>query len=220
MAATASFVPENAFPQIKAVVGPVRSIVFEGLALLMSKPAAEFSDEDVARVENCSEVLRQASDMLDKDIPTHFGSGRMNWPAELKAAVASSARLISEVNSRLRTALDGAREGREISDSLRSLLTFTQTKMRPEVDTLFDMLTTYFNDHSRQTAADDRELIKSAMQQIDNISMSINLISLNASVEAARAGEAGKGFAVIAAEIQSLSSESKKAVDSIRQRLA
>jgi len=65
----------------------------------------------------------------------------------------------------------------------------------------------------------ERNLITSAIAQIDHISTSINMISVNASVEAARAGEFGKSFAVIAAEIQSLSSQSKQAIQKIRNDL-
>ena len=45
---------------------------------------------------------------------------------------------------------------------------------------------------------------RDAMAQIDRISRSVRLISLNASVEAARAGDAGRGFSVIAGEIKTL----------------
>ena len=64
------------------------------------------------------------------------------------------------------------------------------------------------------------KVIETAIAEIDHISRSVNLISLNASVEAARAGEAGKGFAVIAAEIQELSAKAQAAVKNVRARLA
>ena len=71
--------------------------------------------------------------------------------------------------------------------------------------------------------ADARDLNQSdatAVEQIDLITGQINLIAINASIEAARAGEVGKGFAVIAAEIQELSRQSKAALDRIRAELA
>lgn len=54
---------------------------------------------------------------------------------------------------------------------------------------------------------------------ISDIAEQTNLLSLNASIEAARAGDQGKGFAVVANEVRNLSSQSTKAVDSIRSFL-
>lgn len=74
----------------------------------------------------------------------------------------------------------------------------------------------------KQTDACDRRLISALerfsdltekasrqIEQMNNISDQVKLISLNARIEAARAGEAGKGFAVVAEEIQKLSKQSE-----------
>ena len=75
------------------------------------------------------------------------------------------------------------------------------------------------DDYWRADEKKNKGLMESAFSEIDYISTSINLISINASVEAARAGEAGKGFAVIASEIQQLSWRSKQAVEKVRTSL-
>ena len=53
--------------------------------------------------------------------------------------------------------------------------------------------------------------------QIEAISATTRLLSLNAAVEAARAGAAGRGFAVIASSVRSLSEDTQKAAMQIRR---
>ncbi|KNF09608.1 methyl-accepting chemotaxis sensory transducer with cache sensor Mcp [Gottschalkia purinilytica] len=59
--------------------------------------------------------------------------------------------------------------------------------------------------------------IEEILQTIDSISDQTNLLALNASIEAARAGKYGKGFAVVAEEIRTLSYDSKKLSDEIKE---
>ena len=59
--------------------------------------------------------------------------------------------------------------------------------------------------------SDSSSQIKQIIDTIEEIAFQTNILALNAKVEAARAGASGKGFAVIADEIQALSSKSKEA---------
>lgn len=62
--------------------------------------------------------------------------------------------------------------------------------------------------------------IQETMSGIIGIANQTNMLSLNASIEAARAGEHGLGFAVVATEVNTLSSEIKKLVDTVNANMA
>ena len=69
---------------------------------------------------------------------------------------------------------------------------------------------------TRDLGASRSEITRFA-DQIEAISATTRLLSLNAAVEAARAGAAGRGFSVIANSVRSLSEETQKAAAQIRR---
>jgi signal transduction histidine kinase len=56
-----------------------------------------------------------------------------------------------------------------------------------------------------------------SLDDVDNINMTVKILSLNASVEASKAGDSGKGFAIISSEMSNLSSQIKNVTEYIKR---
>ncbi|MEM6493432.1 MAG: methyl-accepting chemotaxis protein [Pseudomonadota bacterium] len=78
------------------------------------------------------------------------------------------------------------------------------------VDTLGQHVTTF---------AAAMEQVRRSAQDIDDIAETTNILALNATIEAMRAGDAGRTFAVVASEVKSLASDTRKATEEIAQTI-
>lgn len=107
----------------------------------------------------------------------------------------------------------GAETAHSISERANNLKeSFTRSK--ENTDAMFSEIKT-----SLKKSIEDAKSIKKIDELatvILGITKKTNLLALNAAIEAARAGEAGKGFSVVADEIRGLATNSKAAVEQIR----
>ncbi|MBL44010.1 methyl-accepting chemotaxis protein [Erythrobacter aureus] len=82
-----------------------------------------------------------------------------------------------------------------------------------EIGNLLSLVETLTEHVTGFAAAMDQ--VRRSSQEIDQIAETTNILALNATIEAMRAGEQGRTFAVVANEVKSLASETRKATEEI-----
>jgi len=175
-------------------IAPVQRIGYELMTELMGAMANGRKHTQKTTTEACFAKIEKARLTLSEGLPALLTITFENCEASL-----------ADDDAQLNTLI-------VLSDQIKDELEPAFEDFRAAFDAKWGELKT--ND-----VQNSKSLMESAFSEIDYISTSINLISINASVEAARAGEAGKGFAVIASEIQQLSWRSKQAVEKVRNNL-
>ncbi len=84
-----------------------------------------------------------------------------------------------------------------------------------QINGLLDLVDTLGQHVTSFSAA--MEQVRRSAQDIDDIAETTNILALNATIEAMRAGEAGRTFAVVAAEVNSLANDTRKATVEISE---
>jgi Methyl-accepting chemotaxis protein (MCP) signalling domain len=202
---------------IGLVVSPVRTTSFEVLSYLM---LAAFGENDAADAEALDRLLAsftRCEETLRTKMAESFALLDTPMPEDLEAARLAALAANHEIHRKLRSIAGGYM--RPTHATFYALAREIDEDLRPAVAKFLAVLNEFARRESQRRQAETRGIVAKTIAEIGKISLSIKLISINASVEAAHAGDAGKGFAVIATEIRSLSSKAQEALDGIKSQL-
>ncbi len=105
------------------------------------------------------------------------------------------------------------------SDQLSDFLRFVSTDLLVALNQIvafFEDILNQISDIKLKNIGHLARDIEASIDEVDQINLSIKILSFNASVEAARAGEVGKGFAVVSKEMNSLSSNTRRVTQNVK----
>jgi methyl-accepting chemotaxis protein len=151
----------------------------------------------------CSDVAGIVQGVIDS-----FGHLRSEY-GELQGTV----RTLDEDQRKVLEASDEARLLSERAiERLRHGSTMINNSLN-EIGNLLSLVETLTQHVTGFAAAMDQ--VRRSSQEIDQIAETTNILALNATIEAMRAGEQGRTFAVVANEVKSLASQTRKATEEI-----
>lgn len=104
-------------------------------------------------------------------------------------------------------------------EKLSPFLKFVASELLVCLNALVAFFEDILNETSQQKMQNIGHLakdIENSIDEVDQINLSIKILSFNASVEAARAGEVGRGFAVVSQEMNNLSSNTRKVTQNVK----
>ena len=160
--------------------------------------------------EACGKVTVGCSDVagIVQGVIDSFGHLRSEY-VELQGTV----RALDEDQSKVLEASDEARLLSERAiERLNDGATMISSSLN-EIGNLLSLVETLTEHVTGFAAAMDQ--VRRSSQEIDQIAETTNILALNATIEAMRAGEQGRTFAVVANEVKTLASETRKATEEI-----
>ncbi|PKL25731.1 MAG: hypothetical protein CVV47_03555 [Spirochaetae bacterium HGW-Spirochaetae-3] len=126
--------------------------------------------------------------------------------ASQNAAITQTSAALAEISQNIDSIADVANQRRGMLDAASGVGESQKALLRKLDDAIGSV---------RQSSAGINQFVAT----VQDIASRTALLSMNASIEAARAGSAGKGFGVVALEIRSLSGETQKNADLIKEMI-
>jgi hypothetical protein len=160
----------------------------------------------VKRIQEHSEILSAGIEDLTvtlEEMVTNIESIVNNMTTQA-AAVEEGARSVQGMVSNIDTTAEMSSQVRTISESLNNVAGRGNDAARNSIEAV-------------EGVASNSKQILHLVEMIEEVSDRTDILALNAAIQAAHAGEAGKGFSVVAGEIQALSENTKRNLESIRQ---
>lgn len=203
--------------EIGLVVSPVRTSSFEIVSHLMLSVLGDRVAADAGEIDRLLATFTDCEQMLESGVARGFVNLALPVPEELEVARVAARAASIAMHRKLRGIAGGYIKSTPATfhDIAREI----NVALRPAIGEFLKALNDFARRESARRQNETRGIVAKTIAEIEKISLSIKLISINASVEAAHAGAAGAGFAVIASEIRSLSSKAQDSLDEIKRKL-
>ena len=164
--------------------------------------------------ELCGQVTVECSDV------SGIVKGVLRSADALREEHAALQQTVTELEADQQKVSEASEEARILSENAMSRLGQGTAQIQSSLSQIGAMLELVdaLGQHMTGFAA-AMEQVRTSSRDIEQIAETTNILALNATIEAARAGEAGKTFAVVANEVKSLASETRRATDEIAETI-